>query len=104
MQRYENILIEKEPDLNLLKESIDKGYNFIAYSVDLLPGEIPKPASEVTDAKFVCQSDFDSILWVSEAMKSIATNAIEQTPFSTTDYTKQRGSPYLLHQNTEVDL
>ena len=77
---------------------------FIAYSVDLLPGEIPKPASEVTDAKFVCQSDFDSILWVSEAMKSIATNAIQQTPFSTTDYTKQRGYPYLLHQNTEVDL
>ena len=77
---------------------------FIAYSVDLLPGEIPKPASEVTDAKFVCQSDFDSILWVSEAMKSIAANAIQQTPFSTTDYTKQRGYPYLLHQNTEVDL
>ena len=24
-----------EPDLNLLKESIDKGYNFIAYSVDI---------------------------------------------------------------------
>mgnify|MGYP007000396188 len=44
------------------------------------------------------------LLWVSEAMKSIATNAIKQIPFSTIDYSKQRGYPYLLHQNTEAGL
>ncbi len=76
---------------------------FIAYSVQLEPGEIPHPASEVAEAKFVCKSEFDNMTWVSEAMKSIATNAINQTPFSTTDYTKQRGYPYLLHQNLEAD-
>ncbi len=76
---------------------------FIAYSVTLLPGQIPRPASEITEAKFVCQSNFDSFLWVSEAMKSIATNAINQIPFSTTDYSQQRGYPYLLHQNTELN-
>ena len=75
---------------------------FIAYSVDLLPGEVPQPASEVAEAKFVERNEFDDILWVSEAMKSIAINAIDQTPFSTIDYSKQRGYPYLLHQNTEV--
>ncbi len=77
---------------------------FIAYSVELLPDQIPSPASEVTEARFVCQSDFDNLLWVSEAMKSIATNAIKQIPFSTIDYSKQRGYPYLLHQNTEAGL
>ncbi len=76
---------------------------FIAYSVNLLPGQIPRPASEITEAKFVCQSNFDSVLWVSEAMKSIATNAINQIPFSTTDYSQQRGYPYLLHQNMELN-
>lgn len=76
---------------------------FIAYSVKLLPGEVPNPASEVAEAKFVCRSEFDSIVWVSEAMKSIAMNAINQTPFSTTDYSKQRGYPYLLHQYSEAD-
>lgn len=77
---------------------------FIAYSVKLLPGEIPTAASEVDEAKFVSLDDFDSIKWVSEAMKSIAVNALSQTPFSTTDYSKQRGYPYLLHQNNEVRI
>ncbi len=75
---------------------------FIAYSVKLLVGEVPTAASEVDEAKFVNIDEFDDIKWVSEAMKSIATNALTQTPFSTTDYSQQRGYPYLLHQNNEV--
>lgn len=75
---------------------------FIAYSVSLLPNETPIAASEIDEAKFISVEDFDSLKWVSEAMKSIAENALLQTPFSTTDYTKQRGYPYLLHQNNEV--
>ena len=74
---------------------------FIAYSVDLLPDQIPKAASEIDEVKFVSEKDFDSLLWVSEAMKSIASNAINQIPFSTTDYSEQRGHPYLLHQHKE---
>ena len=75
---------------------------FIAYSVSLLPNETPIAASEIDEAKFISVEDFDSLKWVSEAMKSIAENALLQTPFSSTDYTKQRGYPYLLHQNNEV--
>ena len=75
---------------------------FIAYSVSLLTNETPIAASEIDEAKFISVEDFDSLKWVSEAMKSIAENALLQTPFSTTDYTKQRGYPYLLHQNNEV--
>ena len=75
---------------------------FIAYSVSLLPNETPIAASENDEAKFISVEDFDSLKWVSEAMKSIAENALLQTPFSTTDYSKQRGYPYLLHQNNEV--
>tara|TARA_B100001248_G_scaffold46665_1_gene29713 strand:+ start:244 stop:723 length:480 start_codon:yes stop_codon:yes gene_type:complete len=75
---------------------------FIAYSVSLLPNETPIAASEIDEAKFISVEDFDSLKWVSEAMKSIAENALLQTPFSTTDYSKQRGYPYLLHQNNEV--
>ena len=74
---------------------------FIAYSVDLLPDQIPKADSEIDEVKFVSEKDFDSLLWVSEAMKSIASNAINQIPFSTTDYSEQRGHPYLLHQHKE---
>ena len=75
---------------------------FIAYSVSLLPNETPIAASEIDEAKFFSVEDFDSLKWVSEAMKSSAENALLQTPFSTTDYSKQRGYPYLLHQNNEV--
>ena len=77
---------------------------FIAYSVDLSPDQIPKAASEIAEVKFVSQEDFGSLKWVSEAMKSIASNALSQIPFSTTDYSKQRGFPYLLHQNKEAVL
>ena len=59
-------------------------------------------ASEIDEARFVSVEDFDELKWVSEAMKSIAKNALTQTPFSTTDYSQQRGYPYLLHQNKEV--
>ena len=75
---------------------------FIAYSVSLFPNQIPIAASEIDEARFVSVEDFDDLKWVSEAMKSIAKNALTQTPFSTTDYTQQRGYPYLLHQNKEV--
>ncbi|MEC7255116.1 MAG: NUDIX hydrolase [Candidatus Thermoplasmatota archaeon] len=75
---------------------------FIAYSVSLLPNQIPIAASEIDEARFVSVEDFDDLKWVSEAMKSIAKNALTQTPFSTTDYSQQRGYPYLLHQNKEV--
>ena len=77
---------------------------FIAYSVDLSPDQIPKAASEIAEVKFVSEEDFGSLKWVSEAMKSIASNALNQIPFSTTDYSKQRGFPYLLHQNKEAVL
>ena len=77
---------------------------FIAYSVDLLPDQNPEAASEIDEVKFVSEKDFDSLIWVSEAMKSIASNALNQIPFSTTDYSKQRGFPYLLHQNMEAVL
>lgn len=77
---------------------------FIAYSVSLEPGQSPVAASEIAEAKYFHLHEFDSLMWVSEAMKSIATNALTQTPFSTTDYSKQRGYPYLLHQNLEVGV
>tara|TARA_B100000965_G_scaffold156772_1_gene130638 strand:+ start:3022 stop:3501 length:480 start_codon:yes stop_codon:yes gene_type:complete len=77
---------------------------FIAYSVVLLPDQIPKAASEIAEVRFVDENEFDSFIWVSEAMKSIASNALKQIPFSTTDYSKQRGHPYLLHQHKEAVL
>ena len=63
---------------------------------------MPIAASEIDEVRFVSIEDFDDLKWVSEAMKSIAYNALNQIPFSTTDYTQQRGYPYLLHQNKEV--
>jgi len=77
---------------------------FIAYSVNLSPDQKPIAASEVTEVRYFSIEEFDSIKWVSEAMKSIASNALSQTPFATTDYSHQRGYPYLLHQNLEVTL
>ena len=74
---------------------------FIAYRVDISPNQIPKAAGEIAEVKFVSEKDFDSLVWVSDAMKSIASNALNQIPFSTTDYSKQRGHPYLLHQHKE---
>tara|TARA_B100001564_G_scaffold341217_1_gene335598 strand:- start:1187 stop:1666 length:480 start_codon:yes stop_codon:yes gene_type:complete len=75
---------------------------FIAYSVELTQGQIPVASSEIEEAKFIDVDKFDDLNWVSIAMKSIATNALVQTPFSTLDYSDQRGYPYLLHQNGGV--
>ena len=72
---------------------------FIAYSVELNPGQVPVASSEIAETKFVNVGRFEELQWVSAAMKSIATNALDQTPFTTLDYSDQRGYPYLLHQN-----
>ena len=72
---------------------------FIAYSVELAQNQIPTASSEIAETKFINVNEFDDLNWVSTAMKSIATNALVQTPFSTLDYSEQRGYPYLLHQN-----
>jgi len=72
---------------------------FIAYSVKLAQGQIPVASSEIAETKFINIEQFEDLKWVSTAMKSIATNALVQTPFSTLDYSEQRGYPYLLHQN-----
>ena len=76
---------------------------FIAYSVELARGQIPVASSEIEEAKFIDVDKFEDLNWVSIAMKSIATNALLQTPFSTLDYSDQRGYPYLLHQNGGVN-
>ena len=75
---------------------------FIAYSVELAGGQTPVASSEIEEAKFIDADKFEDLNWVSIAMKSIATNALVQTPFSTLDYSDQRGYPYLLHQNGGV--
>ncbi len=77
---------------------------FIAYSVELARNQIPAASSEIAETKFINVNEFDELKWVSTAMKSIATNALVQTPFSTLDYSEQRGYPYLLHQNGGVKL
>ena len=75
---------------------------FIAYSVEISENQIPTASGEVSEAEFVNHNNFDELKWVSEAMKSIATNAIDRAPFATIDYSEQRGFPYLLHLNKEV--
>ena len=75
---------------------------FIAYSVELAQGQTPVASSEIAETKFINVDKFDDLNWVSTAMKSIAKNALVQTPFSTLDYSDQRGYPYLLHQNGGV--
>tara|TARA_B100001113_G_C20939343_1_gene547986 strand:- start:277 stop:756 length:480 start_codon:yes stop_codon:yes gene_type:complete len=77
---------------------------FIAYSVELAGNQIPAASSEIAETKFTSVNEFDNLKWVSAAMKSIATNAVVQTPFSTLDYSEQRGYPYLLHQNGGAKL
>ena len=72
---------------------------FIAYSVELDAGQVPVASSEIAETRFVNVGRFEELQWVSTAMKSIATNALDQTPFATLDYSDQRGYPYLLHQN-----
>ena len=64
---------------------------FIAYSVELAGGQTPVASSEIEEAKFIDVDKFEDLNWVSIAMKSIATNALVQTPFSTLDYSDQRG-------------
>ena len=70
--------------------------------MELAGGQIPVASSEIEEAKFIDVDKFEDLNWVSIAMKSIATNALVQTPFSTLDYSDQRGYPYLLHQNGGV--
>lgn len=77
---------------------------FIAYSVELEPGQVPVASSEIAETGFVNVAKFEELRWVSKAMKSIATNALVQTPFATLDYSEQRGYPYLLHQNGDVKI
>ena len=77
---------------------------FIAYSVELEPGQVPVASSEIAETGFVNVAKFEELQWVSKAMKSIATNALVQTPFATLDYSEQRGYPYLLHQNGDVKV
>jgi 8-oxo-dGTP diphosphatase len=77
---------------------------FIAYSVELEPGQVPVASSEIAETGFVNVAKFEELQWVSKAMKSIATNALVQTPFATLDYSEQRGYPYLLHQNGDVKI
>ncbi|MDG1549442.1 MAG: hypothetical protein P8Q94_05270, partial [Candidatus Poseidoniaceae archaeon] len=77
---------------------------FIAYSVELDPGQVPVASSEIAETGFVNVAKFEELKWVSAAMKSIATNALIQTPFATLDYSDQRGYPYLLHQNGDVKI
>ena len=70
---------------------------FIAYSVELEPGQVPVASSEIAETGFVNVAKFEELQWVSKAMKSIATNALVQTPFATLDYSEQRGYPCLLY-------
>ena len=77
---------------------------FIAYSVELDPGQVPVASSEIAETGFVNVAKFEELKWVSAAMRSIATNALIQTPFATLDYSDQRGYPYLLHQNGDVKI
>ena len=71
---------------------------FIAYKVELDDGQHPVPGDEVTEARFVHADEFDKLNWISDAMHSMASTAINSNQaLKTIDYEPSRGHPYMLH-------
>ena len=71
---------------------------FIAYKVELDSGQYPVPGDEVSEARFVHADEFDKLNWISDAMHSMASTAINSNQaLKTIDYEPSRGHPYMLH-------
>ncbi|MDE0857817.1 MAG: NUDIX hydrolase [Candidatus Poseidoniaceae archaeon] len=76
---------------------------FIAYLVEVAPDAIPTPNSEVSEAVFVSAEKFSTLDWISDAMKSMAINAVNSKHLlSSIDYEADRGHPYVLHTLPEA--
>ncbi len=71
---------------------------FIAYRVELELNQEPTPGDEVSEARFVHADEFGSLEWISEAMHSMASTAVNSNQaLETIDYESNRGHPYMLH-------
>ena len=85
--------------LNSLREKVTDGQPaiFIVYNIKVKPGQIAKPCSEIAQVEYVDKSKLEDLDWISQTMKSIATNSKPDTNSVIIDYTVARGHPYLLH-------
>ena len=71
---------------------------FIAYMVEIAKDAKPIPNEEVSEALFVPVDQFSKLEWISDAMQTMAVNAVNSKHLlSSVDYEAARGHPYVLH-------
>ena len=70
---------------------------FLAYLVEHKSKDITIDKEEIEDFGWFKMGDFDSIEWISPAMKEIAAEAIIGRSRDLIDYTKERGADYHLY-------
>ncbi|MDA7845638.1 NUDIX domain-containing protein [Euryarchaeota archaeon] len=71
---------------------------FIAYMVEIAKDAQPIPNEEVSEALFVPVDQFSKLEWISDAMQTMAVNAVNSKHrLSSVDYEAARGHPYVLH-------
>ena len=71
---------------------------FIAYMVEIAKDAQPIPNEEVSEALFVPVDQFSKLEWISDAMQTMAVNAVNSKHLlSSVDYEAERGHPYVLH-------
>jgi|TARA_B110000116_G_scaffold16080_2_gene13026 ADP-ribose pyrophosphatase YjhB (NUDIX family) len=70
---------------------------FLAYLIDCESSKIIIDKKEIEDFGWFNMNDFDSLRWISEAMKEIAAEAIIGRSRKLIDYSEEKGSDYLLY-------
>ena len=92
--------------LNSLREKIINGFPaiFIVYDIKVNPEQKAKPCSEIAQVKYVEKENLGELDWISQTMKSIATNSKPDTKSAIIDYSATQGHPYLLHLHNGGDF
>ena len=76
---------------------------FIAYNVEIPEDAQPLPQEEVSEALFVSIDAFPELNWISDAMQTMAVNAVNSKHnLASNDYEVERGHPYVLHTLPKV--
>lgn len=92
--------------LNSLREKVTNGYPaiFIVYDIKVKTGQKAKPCSEIAQVRYVAKDNLEGLDWISQTMKSIATNSKPETNSAIIDYSATQGHPYLLHLHNGGDF
>lgn len=98
---YEECLVEGHiVGVQAVRERLLEGLPaiFIAYRVELMGDQDPTPGEEVLETRFVHAEEFAKLNWISDAMHSMASSAVNSNQaLQTLDFQSSQGHPYMLH-------